>query len=555
MWDFGNFLAKLINFSRILLCMVRSRFPVKYLLSKANAKFSVPTAAALLVASTLASTLLGLLRERLLLANFGISAEVDAYKAAFTVPDFMFMLLVSGALSVTFIPVFTDRLAKGNRESAWQLSSSLINLLAIVTGAASVLIIVFAPQLIEFVVAPGLSGDSKRLAIDMMRIIALNPLLFGVASVLNSMQQAVGRFFFYALAPSLYNLGIIFGIMVIAPQLGIVGVAVGVLIGSVAQLLAAIVGMNGLGFKYERKINWHNHGFKKVLKLLPARSLDQGIDYVNILVETNLASRLKEGAITAYQTAFTLHMVPITLIGVAISTAAFPQLSQRMAQNRPDLFKKDLTSVLRAITWLVLPAGVIAYFGRGYLVRLLVADGNATIATLLGILVVAIVSRSVFHLLTRSYYAQQDTKTPLYISLFAIPLNIVLAVYLTSPARYGVFGLAIAQALSVTVEALILVTVLVKRIRGIITSDLIHGLARMVSASGVTALATYSLITFALPLKANDVGFFALVPKFTAIVVFSILVYIYISNLFGIREARPVVERFKKVLFAPLGYH
>lgn len=505
-----------------------------------------------MVVATLSSTLLGLLRERLLLANFGISVEVDAYKAAFTVPDFMFMLLVSGALSVTFIPVFTERIAKGNRDSAWELSSSLLNLLAIITGFASIIIILFADWLVRYVVAPGLDPSAQASAVVMMRIIALNPLLFSVSSVFASVQQAVGRFFFYALSPSLYNLGIIFGILFIAPEVGIVGVALGVLIGSVLQLLASILGMAGLGFSYQSKINWRNQGFRRVLELLPARSLDQGVDYINILVETNLASRLREGAITAYQTAFTLHMVPITLIGVAISTAAFPQLSQRVAQHRTDLFRKDLTAILRAIIWLVLPTAVIAYFGRGYLVRLLVADGNPTIAALLGLLVPAIAFRSVFHLLTRSYYAQQDTKTPLYISIVAIALNIVLAVYLARAQNYGVLGLAIAQSISAMVEALILIVVLVKRVSGLVTEDLLHGLVRMVSASGLMAFVSYVLIAYILPLQATDVGFFALVPKFATIVIGSLAAYVAISYMFGIRESIPVVKRTRNLIFKPI---
>lgn len=515
-------------------------------------KFSVGTAAFILAGSALASSLLGLLRERLLLANFDIGAQVDAYKAAFTVPDFMFMLLVSGALSVTFIPVFTERMASGNRQSAWQLSSSILNLLAIITGITSFLIIIFAEPIIKYLVAPGLDADSQSLAVDMMRIIALNPLLFAISSVLTSIQQAVGRFFFYALAPSVYNIGIIIGIVYIAPHVGIIGVALGVLIGSIIQLLVSILGMIGLGFNYESAITWRNQGFRRVLQLLPARSLDQGVDYINIMVETNLASRLKEGAITAYQTAFTLHTVPITLIGVAISTAAFPQLSERFAQNRPDLFRKDLTSVLRTIIWLVLPTSVIAYFGRGYLVRLLVANGNPEIAALLGLLVVAIAFRSIFHLLTRSYYAQQDTKTPLYISIVSIGLNIALAVLLARPEAYGIYGLALAQSIAAAFEAIMLIIILVKRVSGLVTDDLLHGLIRMVSATGLTSLVTYIMIAHVLPLRASDAGFFSLVPKFGIIVLTSFAFYAYVSYVFGIREATPVVQRVNRLIFRPI---
>jgi putative peptidoglycan lipid II flippase len=245
-------------------------------------------------------------------------------------------------------------------------------------------------------------------------------------------------------------------------------------------------------------------------------------------------------------------MVPITLIGVAISTAAFPQLSQRLSQNRPDLFKKDLTAVMRTIIWLVLPTTVIAYFGRGYLVRLLVADGDPTISALLGMLVVAIAFRSIFHLLTRSYYAQQDTKTPLYISLVAIGLNIVLAVYLAQPTRYGILGLALAQSISAMVEATLLVTVLVTRVQGLITSDLLSGLYRMVAATGLSGFITYVMIAFVLPLQASDVGFFALVPKFATVVLISLTSYTLLSYLFRVRESYPVVEKTKQFILGTI---
>lgn len=525
---------------------------VKKFFYRANEQFSVSRAAWLLAGSTLIASVLGLLRERLLLANFGISADVDAYKAAFTLPDFMFILLTSGALSVTFIPVFVERITSGNKASAWQLSNSILNLFALVTGLTSIVIMIFASPIIEYIVAPGLSPDDQQLAADMMRIIALNPLLFSISSVLTSIQQSVGRFFFYALAPALYNIGIILGIIFIAPHYGIMGVAIGVLIGSIIQMLVSIVGMIGLGFNYEPTIYWRNQGFAQVFRLMPPRALDQGADYINILVETNLASRLKEGAITAYQTAFTLHMVPITLIGVAISTAAFPQLSRRLAQHRPDLFKRDLTSILRVIIWLVLPTSVIAYFGRGYLVRLVVADGNPEIATLLGLLVIAIAFRSVFHLLTRSYYAQQDTKTPLYISLIAIALNIALAVLLAQPDAYGIYGLALAQSISTAFEALVLIFVLARRFDGLVTDDLVSGIIRMLVATAATAFVTYLLIAYVLPLQASDVGFFALVPKFILTVTASFAFYISLSYLLGLREASPIIERIKNTIFRPM---
>ena len=525
---------------------------MRKIIARANQRISVGWAAALLASTTLVANLLGLLRERLLLANFGLSEEVDAYKAAFAVPDFMFFLLVSGALSVTFIPVFTERLVKGNRDSAWQLSSSVLNFLSLITGSVSIFLIVFADPLVRYVVAPGLSEYATGLAILMMRIIALNPFLFAVSSVFTSVQQAVGRFFFYALAPSLYNIGIIIGIIYFSPRLGIEGVAYGVLIGSVVQLLTSIVGMIGLKFHYSPGINWRNQGFRRVLELLPARSADQGIDYLNTLVEVNVASRLYKGAIAEYQTAFTLHMVPITLIGVAISTAAFPKMTERLSQGRPDLFKKEIANILGVIIWLSLPAAVIAFFGRGYLVRLLVADGNQTIAKLLGLLVTAIFFRSLFHLISRTYYAQQDTKTPLYISLGAVALNITLAVVLSRPSHYGIFGLAMAQSITALFEVLILFTVMSRRLPGLWDVAFLRRIVVMIPAAAVTAAITYLFVAVLLPLQAADAGFFTLAPKFGLIVMVSLASYVLASYLFGVKEAKPVMERVGDIVFKPL---
>ena len=194
----------------------------------------------------------------------------------------LFFILTSGALAVSFIPVFNQRLIAGNKKSAWELSSSLLNLMALLTLAASVLIMLFADPLVRYVVGPGLDESGTILAINMMRVIAINPFLFSISTILSSIQQALGRFVFYALAPALYNIGILIGIVwftggvnIFGWQLfdgGIMGVALGVVLGAVLQLFVSLVGLIGLGFDYEFKINWKNQGFLSVLKHIPARS-------------------------------------------------------------------------------------------------------------------------------------------------------------------------------------------------------------------------------------------------------------------------------------------
>ncbi|MDR0957394.1 MAG: hypothetical protein LBM09_02330, partial [Candidatus Nomurabacteria bacterium] len=223
-------------------------------LARANSKIPIKVAATILGASTLISAVLGIYRDRLLNGMYLDSYKVgiDAYTVAFTIPDFMFMILVTGALSVTFIPVFNERLAKNNRDSAWQLSSSVMNFMAIITLVASILIMIFAPWLVKYLVGPGLSESGQALAVSMMRVIAINPFLFAIAAIIASIQQAVGRFVFFTLSPVIYNVGIIIGalwftngITIFGHEIfagGIMGVALGVVLGAVLQLLVSLCG-------------------------------------------------------------------------------------------------------------------------------------------------------------------------------------------------------------------------------------------------------------------------------------------------------------------------
>lgn len=540
---------------------------VRSAVARANQKVTLQLAAWLLAGSTLISSGLGLFRDRLLNAAYlpndaahtaGYPVGIDAYTVAFTIPDFMFFILVSGALSVTFIPVFNQRLAKGNKKSAWELSTSMINLMALVTLAASILIIIFADPLVSYVVGPGLSESGHGLAVSMMRVIAVNPFLFAVATVIASMQQAIGRFTFFALAPTIYNIGIIIGVVFFTRGInifgwqvfdgGIMGVALGVVLGSIMQLLVSSVGLMGLGFDYRFKIFWKNKGFRKVLTLLPARSLDQGADYLNGIVETNIASRMVAGTVRAYQQATTLHMVPINLIGVAISTAAFPKMTERLAEGRPDLFKSELQAILRIIIWLALPVATIAYFTRGYLVSFIQNGGDPLIAGLLGSLVVAILFRSIYHIAARSFYAQQDTKTPLYISIFAISLNIFLAIWFTAVLNMGAYGLAWAQSLVAVVEVSILFMVMSRRIKGLFDLVFVHAVARMASATGFMAVVSYVTVLL-LQFQNDDQNFWSTVPKFGVIVIVSFSAYLLFCRLLKLEEAVPVIHRIRAIMF------
>ena len=545
---------------------------VRSTVTKINQRLNVKLAATIMASSTLLSSLLGFFRDRLLNSAYmpsknGVSAGypvgLDAYTAAFMVPDFMFAVLVSGALSVTFIPVFNERWVKGNKQSAWQISSSMINFMALITMAASVLIIIFADPLMKYLIAPGLSESGHALAVSMMQVIAVNPFIFAVAAVIASIQQAVGRFMFCALAPMLYNVGIIIGtvwftggVNLFGWQIfdgGIMGVALGVVLGSFLQLIVSAVGLAGLGFDYNFKIYWRNKGFRKVLSLLPARSVDQGMDYVVSLVEVNLASRLADGTVRAYQQALTLHMMPINLIGVAISNAAFPQLTEHLGEGRNDLFQKDLRSLLRIIFWMALPVSVVIFFTRGYVVHFISNGGVPLIAGILGCLVVAILFRTIYHMAARAFYARQDTKTPLYISIFSITLNIILAIVLSMVLKMGAYGLAWAQSTVAVLEVVVLLAVMNRQMPKLFDMTFVRAIFKMILAGIVTGVVCY-IGVLVLPFRYHDDSFFSAFPKFIIISLVSFGTYAAASKWLKLPEIDPILARLKKVLFGRLEF-
>lgn len=532
----------------------------KSVVALANAKLSVRSAAILLASSTLVSALLGIFRDRLLNSYYlkTYPTGIDAYTAAFTIPDFMFFILTSGALAVSFIPVFNERLMKGNKKSAWELSSSILNLLAVITLIASVLIMIFAEPLVRYIVGPGLDESGTILAISMMRVIAINPFLFSISTVISSIQQALGRFVFYALAPALYNIGILVGITVFTNGIsifgiqvfegGIMGVAIGVAFGAVLQLLTSLVGLFGLGFDYQFKINWKNQGFRSVLKLLPARSLDQGIDYVNTIVSTNLSSRMGAGALRSFQQASSLHQMPVSLIGVAISTAFFPQLTEELGEGKEEKFNDTFRVALRMIIWIALPISIIAFFARGYVVSFIMNGGDALIASILGSFIVAIFAQSIFHIASRGFYAYQDTKTPLIVSIVAIGSTIALSA-LFYKLGFGPDGLGWAQSIGAVAEILILLFILNYRSKNkLLDKSFWRVVYKMFFCGFVTACVAYSMTKF-FPLLSTDDSIVSTFPKFCLISIVSLVAYVLASYFLNLEEVSPVIAKFKKILF------
>jgi putative peptidoglycan lipid II flippase len=521
---------------------------------KKRRRISLSKVALLLITTALLGQVLGFLRTKLVNANFLALGpnSTDAYFAAFNIPDFFFYTVAAGALGVAFMPTLVDRLHKGDRAGVWELSSSLLNLLSIIMAIVGVVIFVFAEPLVHYVVAPDMTHQQLHNAVVIMRLVSLNPLFFTISGILSAVQQSLGRFFFYAIAPLFYNAAIIVSIYAFKnTSLGLKGLGVGALVGGVLQLIVVSLGLIGTNFVWRPKILWRSSDFRGILRNLPPRSLDQGMDQVQSIVETNFARRLGPGNVSYYNNANILSQVPVLLIGTAISTAAFPRLSARLSQGRPDLFNRDFLKVLRVLLWLGSPIVIVAYFARGYLARLIFSKDAPQISLILGFLVAATFAGILYSILSRWFYARKDTRTPLFVSIFTVGLNIILAVLLARPSSYGIAGLALSQSIASSIEVVILFTIMIIRDHRLLDRPFWAACTRIVSVSGFSLLASYITVTF-FPLGINDRGFVTLGVKLFFIAAITFSVHILMSGLFGLEETRPVFKALKSVVLKPL---
>jgi putative peptidoglycan lipid II flippase len=521
--------------------------------NKKSRRITLGNIAMLLMASSLGTSLLGFLRTKLVNANFSALGphSTDAYFAAFNIPDFFFFTVAAGALGVAFMPVLSDHLHKGDKNGMWELSSSLLNLLAVIMAVVGIIIFVFAKPLVQYVVAPNMTPGQLNTTVDIMRLIAFNPLLFTITGILTSMQQTVGRFFFYAIAPLFYNLSIIASIYIFRGNIGIVGLGLGALLGAILELLIVLVGMKRVHFHWRPRIVWRNPDFHVILRQLPPRSLDQGIDQLESIIQTHFARGLGTGYISYFNNAYILSTAPILLVGTAISTAAFPRLNSRLSQGRPDLFRRDFLRILRIMIWITLPVVIVGFFARGYLARLIYAKNSPEIALIFGYLALAIFFGTIYTIISRWFYAQKDTKTPLFVSIFAIILDVILVTILARPSSYGIAGLAIAQSIVGMAEVIALLVIMLIRDSRLFDRAFLGGCARIVSVSGFSLMAGYIMLSF-LPLGAADRGFITLGGKLLIISVVIFGTHIAVSYLFGVEEVRPLLDRLKRIIVKPV---
>jgi len=522
---------------------------VNKLLKKANVQTTVGFSAAIISASYLLSRLLGLFRDRLLISTFGKGMALDAYNAAFTLPDLLFTLLVSGAFAVAFIPVFSEYLKKEDKKVAWDIAASLLNILVLGTIMVAILVEIFAVPITKFLFH-GFNEQTLQLTVNLTRIMLITPTLFAISSVWGSIQQAHHRFVLYSVASVFYNVGIIIGIMVFAKHYGIYGVAWGVVLGTALQAMMQFLGLQGLGYKWRPIISFKLKGVARTLKLIVPRAIDQGIDQINYAVEKSIGSALAAGSITSFTYANNLRNVPLSLIGAAITTAVFPRLAEESNSKSHTKLIESFVYTARLILFLSIPAAILCVVARGYIVRLLYGFGDIDTANTLGWFAASIVFTSLFFLVSRVYYAMQDTKTPLFVSIVSVGLNIFLSYHLSR--TMGIIGLAAAASIVAGLETLVLMVILRRRIGSIGEKSILGSLVRMSAAGLVMAVAVRYMITNVLPLYSGDLGFATIAPKFIIIMLVALVAYLVPCYLLRLKEAKTMVHRIVDTILRPL---
>jgi putative peptidoglycan lipid II flippase len=512
---------------------------------------SILSGAVVLMVTVAASKILGLVRDRLLAHTFAPD-QTAIFLAAFRLPDLIFQLLIMGAISVAFIPVFTDYLHSRGEDEAFDFASDILNIILVIFTLISILVFIFAPPLTSLIV-PGFNTDQKELTASLTRVILLGQILLVMGSFFTGICQAYQRFIVPALAAVFYNVGIILGILVLSPYWGIFGPAFGAVIGAALHVLAQLPLVGNLGFKHKLKISVMSEGVKEVWAMMSIRTVGVAVEQLNETIGIVLASLISASSVTFLTFAQHLQTVPIGLFGATLAQAALPVLAQEKARGETNAFKGTLLTTLHQIMFLSLPAAAILIVLRIPAVRLVFGasqfDWTATVLTgkTLALLAVGLAAQSAVLLLVRGFYALKDTRTPVIVSILSVAINVVLSVFFVQFMHLDVWALGLSYAIASNISLMLLLFFLNQKIGGFDSEDLFLPALKMLFAATVSAIALY------LPIKALDQLVFDTTRTLNLIFLtviastFGLLVYLLLVWLLKVKELETFSNLIKKI--------
>lgn len=475
--------------------------------SRALSGGQIARAAGLLSIGFVVSRVLGLARDALLAGLFGGGFEFEAYVAASRPPETLFFVVAGGALGSAFIPTFTGYLEQAKREEAWRVASAIATLSVLVMAVLAVLGALFALPIVSAVLAPDFDPAKQALTASLMRVMMLSPVVFSLSGLMMGILNSHQRFLLPALAPALYNLGIIFGALFLTPSMGVYGLAWGVVLGTVLHLLVQLPGVIALHAPLRPLLDARHPGVREVARLMGPRVLGLAVVQVNFWVNIALASGMVQGSVAALTRAWALLLLPQGVIAQSVANAVFPTFSIHVARGESDKLRSTLGQVLRAVLFLAIPASVGLVVLRLPIVRLLYergaftpADSQATAWALL-FYGLGLVAHALVEIITRAFYALHDTRTPVLVGGATMALNVILSLTLirvmgdpSSLVRGPLAGLALANTLATTLEGIVLIALIRARVGGLEGRRTRAGLLRAGAASAAMGLALWALL-------------------------------------------------------------
>lgn len=507
--------------------------------------------AAFVVMGTIAlSQVLGLIVKRLLVTTFGLTRVLDIYNQSVRVPDFVFQLLIAGALSSAFIPVFSEYLAKGRQEEARAITTTLM-ILGVGTFSLFAIGFFLFPQQISHVIAPGYSGSELVLMGQMIQIFVFVQLLFIIGSFLTGILQSYSHFFIPGFAIALYNFGIIVGIVFLSPMIGIFGPVYGCVIGASLYVLLQLFMIRRIRFSLKLSFHIGHEGVKEVLRLMWPRTLSIGVYQIGGLVIVQLSSFLVGGSYTAFDYAQSLALAPVSLFGYTIAQAALPVLSRE--RGKMDEFRHTFLSSITQVAYLIFPVSAILLVLRIPVVRIILGGvGHFTwqdtvlVAQTLAIFTIATVAQAFIVLILRAFYALHDTRTTFIVEMLSTALMIALGIYFVFIQKHGVESLALAYSLASLFNMILLLFLLDRKVGGI-NKELVTPLLKIISATIFTGFALYIPIKLLDQLVIDTTYTVNLLVLTGISSLAGISLYLFLTWLFNVKEATTFLLMFQKI--------
>lgn len=455
-------------------------------------------AGVVVTAAFLASRVLGWVRVVVLGNLFGATAELDAYYAAFRIPDLVFQLVAAGAIASSLIPVLSGLLGQGERERAWRVASTVTNLVLGVMLILALLLAIFAPAIVPLLV-PGFDEASTAMTIELTRLMLIAPVFLAAGAIASAILNSEDRFGAAALAPVSYNACIIAGALLLAPWLGVYGAAIGVVVGSVAHLLVQLPALRGR-FQYTLRTDISDEAARQSFWLMLPRAIGMGANQITFLVNTALATTVAVGAVVSYNVAFNVLQIPLGVIGLPLGIVLLPALSRAVARGQETEFGRTVVISLRLLLWAMLLVAAVGIVTRDEVVELLFGWGFdaaalAATAAALGVFLLGLPAHALNIILARAFYSGKDTITPVTVAIISVAVNVVVS--LATVERLGLQGLALGIATGAWFEAITLTVLLQRRHRTIEARPVVSGGALSLLGAIVSGLVAALVLALA----------------------------------------------------------